>query len=46
MAPYSVRYQDLYINFALNNLAMGNVVIGGGNHSSQKMKLRLVYSKL
>jgi hypothetical protein len=45
-APYSVRYDDLYITFALNNLSTGNVVLGGGNNSSKKMKLRLVYSKL
>ena len=45
-APYSVRYDDLYITFALNNLCTGNVVLGGGNNASKKMKLRLVYSKL
>jgi hypothetical protein len=45
-APYSVKYDDLYISFALNNLCAGNVVLGGGNNSSKKMKLRLVYSKL
>ena len=45
-APYSVRYENLYITFALNNLCTGNVVLGGGNNSSKKMKLRLVYSKL
>ena len=45
-APYAVRYDDLFITFALNNLGTGNVVLGGGNHSSKKMKLRVVYSKL
>ncbi len=45
-APYSVRYEQLYITFALNNLCTGNVVLGGGNNSTNKMKLRLVYSKL
>ena len=45
-APYSLRYEDLFITFALNNLARGNVVLGGGNHSSKKMKFRVVYSKL
>jgi len=45
-APYSVRYDNLYITFALNNLCTGNVVLGGGNNASKKMKLRLVYSKL
>lgn len=46
MAPYSLRYEDLFITFALNNLSRGNVVLGGGNHSSKKMKFRVVYSKL
>ncbi len=45
-APYSVRYDNLFITFALNNLCSGNVVLGGGNNASKKMKLRLVYSKL
>ncbi len=45
-APYSIRYEDLYITFALNNLSRGNVVLGGGNHSTKKMKFRVVYSKL
>lgn len=45
-APYSLRYEDLYITFALNNLSRGNIVLGGGNHSSKKMKFRVVYSKL
>jgi hypothetical protein len=45
-APYSLRYEDLYITFALNNLCRGNVVLGGGTHSSKKMKFRVVYSKL
>ena len=45
-APYTVRYDELYVTFALNNLCTGNVVLGGGNNTSKKMKLRLVYSKL
>jgi hypothetical protein len=45
-APYSLRYEDLFITFALNNLCRGNVVLGGGSHSSKKMKFRVVYSKL
>ncbi|MEN9952910.1 MAG: hypothetical protein RLZZ520_1178 [Bacteroidota bacterium] len=45
-APYAVRYEDLLITFALNNLARGNVVLGGGSHSSKKMKFRVIYSKL
>ena len=45
-APYALRYEDLLIAFALNNLARGNVVLGGGNHSIKKMKFRVIYSKL
>jgi hypothetical protein len=45
-APYALRYEDLLISFALNNLARGNVVLGGGNHSTKKMKFRVIYSKL
>jgi hypothetical protein len=45
-APYAIRYEDLFIAFALNNLGRGNVVLGGGTHSSKKMKFRVIYSKL
>jgi Domain of unknown function (DUF4270) len=45
-APFSLRYEDLFITFALNNLSRGNVVLGGGNHSSDRIKLRVIYSKL
>jgi hypothetical protein len=45
-APYALRYEDLLISFALNNLARGNVVLGGGSHSTKKMKFRVIYSKL
>jgi hypothetical protein len=45
-APYALRYEDLLITFALNNLSRGNVVLGGGSHSSKKMKFRVIYSKL
>ena len=45
-APYAPRYEDLFITFALNNLARGNVVLGGGTHSKKKMKFRVIYSKL
>jgi hypothetical protein len=45
-APYAVRYEDLLITFALNNLSRGNVVLGGGSHSTKKMKFRVIYSKL
>lgn len=45
-APFSLRYEDLFITFALNNLSRGNVVIGGGNHATDRIKLRVIYSKL
>jgi hypothetical protein len=45
-APYAVRYENLLITFALNNLARGNVVLGGGSHATKKMKFRVIYSKL
>ncbi len=45
-APFSVVYSNLQIGFGLNPLGNGQVVLGGGNHSSRKMKLRIVYSKL
>jgi hypothetical protein len=45
-APFSIRYEDLFITFALNNLCRGNIVLGGGNHATRKMKFRVVYSKL
>ncbi len=45
-APKTVRYNDLYLTLSQNSLATGSVVLGGGNHSSKKMKLRVVYSKL
>ncbi len=38
---------DFTTNFNLNpTIAKGRVRIGGGNHPTQKMRLRLVYSKL
>lgn len=45
-APFNVRYEDLFITFALNNLARGNIVLGGGSHPSKKLKFRIIYSKL
>ncbi len=45
-APYKKTYTDYQITFALNDLAGGAVVLGGTNHSSKKLKLRLVYTKL
>lgn len=45
-APYSVVYSALQIGFGLNPLGYGQVVLGGGNHPTRKMKLRIVYSTL
>lgn len=45
-APYKKTYSDYQITFSLNDLAGGEVVLGGTNHSSKKVKLRLVYTKL
>ncbi len=45
-APFNVRYEDLFISFALNNLARGNVVLGGGSHPTKRLKFRIIYSKL
>lgn len=45
-APYSVAYSDLFIGFSVNRLAEGRVRIGGGTHSRQRMRLRLVYTKI
>lgn len=45
-SPFSVFHVDQQIAFGLNPLGNGQVVLGGGNHATQKMKLRIVYSKL
>jgi hypothetical protein len=45
-APYTVSYTDLFIGFSVNRLAEGRVRIGGGTHSKQRMRLRLVYTKI
>lgn len=45
-APFILRYEDLFITFTLNNLIRGNVVLGGGNHATDRIKLRIIYSKL
>ena len=45
-APYTVTYPELRIGFGVNNLTRGRVKLGGGTHSSQKMKLRIIYSKI
>ncbi|MBM3444735.1 MAG: DUF4270 domain-containing protein [Bacteroidetes bacterium] len=45
-APHNVQYNDLLVNFVLNGLGRGHVVLGGGNHAQKRMKVRVVYSKL
>lgn len=55
-APYSVRSeygtpplvsdQTLVLFPNLNGIVKGRVRVGGGNHSTQKMRLRLIYSKI
>ena len=45
-APYNVYYKDLNASFNLNHLCRGGVTLGGGSHPTQRMKLRVVYSKL
>ena len=45
-APYNVYYKDLNVSFNLNHLCRGGVTLGGGSHPTQRMKLRVVYSKL
>jgi len=45
-SPYTVAYPDLRLGFGVNRVAFGRVKIGGGIHSSQKMKLRIIYSKI
>lgn len=44
-SPYALDYYSKV--FAFNNsLAFGRVRVGGGNHPTQKMKLRIIYTKL
>jgi Domain of unknown function (DUF4270) len=45
-APYTVSYPNLRLSFGVNRLSQGRVKLGGGTHSSQKMKLRIIYSKI
>jgi hypothetical protein len=45
-APYTVIYPQLRVIFGVTPLARGRVKLGGGNHSNQKMKLRLIYSSI
>lgn len=45
-APYTVIYPDLRIFFGVTPVARGRVRLGGGNHSSQRMKLRIIYTTI
>jgi hypothetical protein len=45
-APNYIKYDQLYILQQANQLAKGRVKLGGGNSKSQKMSLRIIYSKL
>jgi hypothetical protein len=45
-SPYTVAYTELRLGFGVNRVALGRVKLGGGIHSSQKMKLRIIYSKI
>jgi hypothetical protein len=55
-APYSVREeygtpplvtdQTLVLFPNLNGIVKGRVRVGGGNHTTQRMRLRLIYSKI
>jgi len=45
-SPYTVTYTALRLGFGVNRLALGRVKLGGGIHSSQKMTLRIIYSKI
>ena len=45
-APFNTSYPNFLIGFSVNRLANGRVRLGGGTHSSKRMRLRLVYTKL
>ena len=45
-APYTVSYFNLRLSFGVNRLSQGRVKLGGGTHSAQKMRLRIIYSKI
>ncbi|MES1226698.1 MAG: DUF4270 family protein, partial [Bacteroidota bacterium] len=53
-APYIARFDfppgyypaGYYPVYKYNDLGTGNVVLAGGTHSTYKMKLRIIYSKL
>ena len=43
---YQVFYSSLGLNFNVNPLAYGRIRLGGGNHSTKRMRLRIVYTKI
>lgn len=45
-APSVVTYPILRTSFSVTPLARGRVKLGGGTHSSQKMTLKIVYSRI
>jgi hypothetical protein len=45
-APFNASYTNLLIGFNANRLAQGRVRLGGGSHSTKRMRLRIVYTKL
>ena len=45
-APFTASYTNLLIGFNANRLAQGRVRLGGGSHSSKKMRLRIVYTRI
>ena len=45
-APYNVSYSNLLLGFNVNQLAKGRVRLGGGSHSTKRMRLRIVYTKI
>jgi hypothetical protein len=45
-APFNVVYPELRLFFGVTPMARGRVKLGGGRHSSQPMKLRIIYSTI
>ncbi len=45
-APFNVVYPELRLFFGVTPLGRGRVKLGGGTHSSQPMKLRIIYSTI
>lgn len=44
-APFTLNYYNLALPFR-NNLAFGRIKIGNGNHPTNKLRLKIIYSKL